>query len=138
MAPHYKEVYPWLEKVYEKANHKYLSDINRVIIEEFLRKIGILTEVIDSREFRLEGDRTEKLMNICTQLQAEIYLSGPAAKQYMDEALFSNAGIRVEYLDYSDYEEYSQVFQPFSHGVSIVDLLFNVGFNVKPYMKYVR
>ena len=28
-------------------------------------------------------------------------------------------------MNYENYEEYNQLYQPFDHGVSILDLLFN-------------
>jgi hypothetical protein len=45
----------------------------------------------------------------------------------MDEALFQEAGIKLTYIDYSGYPEYSQIHPPFDHGVSLLDLLLNVG-----------
>jgi hypothetical protein len=44
----------------------------------------------------------------------------------MDQALFDEAGIDVRYMAY-DYPEYPQLFQPFTHNVTVLDLLFNTG-----------
>ena len=75
----------------------------------------------------LEGDPTERLVSVCKQAGAEIYLSGPAAKNYLREELFTQAGIQVEWMNYDSYPEYAQLYPPFEHGVSVLDLLFNVG-----------
>ena len=56
-----------------------------------------------------------------------MYVSGPAAKAYMEEEIFRQAGITVEYFDYSDYPEYPQSHPPFEHAVTILDLLFHTG-----------
>ena len=88
-----------------------------------------------SSEFILEEDRTERLAGICQQLDADHYITGPAAKTYMNESVFAKKGIQVSYFDYSDYPEYRQLFPPFVHGVSILDLLFNLGKESKFKMK---
>ena len=54
-------------------------------------------------------------------------LSGPAAKDYLQEEPFSDAGVTVAYMDYSGYPEYHQLYPPFEHRVSILDLIFNEG-----------
>ena len=74
-------------------------------------------------------------MALCQELGATTYLSGPAAGDYLDVALFTAAGIEVEWMDYRGYPEYTQLFPPFAHGVSIVDLLFNEGGNAPKFMK---
>jgi hypothetical protein len=53
----------------------------------------------------------------------------------MDESLFRQEGIEVEWMDYSGYPEYRQMFPPFEHGVTILDLIFNEGPNAKNFMK---
>jgi hypothetical protein len=63
------------------------------------------------------------------------YLSGPSAKDYLDESLFYNANMRVVWMDYSGYPEYHQLYPPFDHAVSIIDLIFNEGPNASKFMK---
>ena len=53
----------------------------------------------------------------------------------MDESLFENAGIELEYMDYSGYPEYDQPHPPFDHAVTVLDLLFSVGEDAPLYMK---
>ena len=63
------------------------------------------------------------------------YISGPAAKDYINEELFKKAGIKLTWMDYSGYPEYPQLYPPFEHGVSILDLIFNCGDHSPDYMK---
>ena len=63
------------------------------------------------------------------------YLSGPAAQDYIVESLFDEAGIKLTWMDYSGYPAYPQLFGEFEHGVTILDLLFNVGPDAPRYMK---
>ena len=81
----------------------------------------------------IEG-KNEKLINICKQLGSKIYLSGPAAKSYIDEGLFKLNGIYVEWMDYSGYPEYEQINGDFMPNVSILDLIFNTGTEAKNYI----
>ena len=86
-------------------------------------------------DYMLEEGKTERLIALCKQSGASEYLSGPSAKDYMDESLFRKEGIVLRYMDYSGYAEYSQLYPPFEHGVSIIDLIFNEGPNARQYMK---
>ncbi|WOD18651.1 WbqC family protein [Paraburkholderia kirstenboschensis] len=112
-----------------------LSDINALFIRAVCAELGIATRITSSRDYDLQGDRVERLVSICRQAGAAVYLSGPAAREYLDEARFAEAGIRVEWMRYDGYPEYPQLFPPFEHSVSILDLLLNVGPEHAAFMK---
>jgi len=61
-------------------------------------------------------------------------VSGPAAKGYIDDRLFEQAGIKLTYFDYAGYPEYPQLFPPFDHHVTVLDLMFNTGPDATAYM----
>jgi len=86
-------------------------------------------------DYNLSGDRNERLDNLCKQAGATNYLSGPAAKSYLDEELFEQEGISVAYMDYSGYLDYGQLYPPFEPRVSVIDLVFNEGPQATKYMK---
>jgi hypothetical protein len=86
-------------------------------------------------EYRIEGDKTEKLVGICRQAGATGYLSGPAAEGYINEETFRREGIALKFMDYTGYPEYRQLFPPFDHAVSVIDLLFNEGPSAPAFMK---
>ena len=115
----------------------FISEINISFIKAICEMLEIKTQIIDSRELNLMGDRNIKLLDACKKLNADTYISGPSAKNYLQEDLFKQEAINVEWMDYSGYNEYKQVFEPFVHGVSIIDLIFNTGAEAKNYMKYV-
>jgi hypothetical protein len=72
------------------------------------------------------GAKTARLLNILTCLGADHYISGPAAKAYIDASQFDSAGIRLEYMEYN-YPEYEQLYPPYDPQVSILDLMFMTG-----------
>ena len=123
-----------IEKIYA-SNKVYLSDINEDFIRFVCRQLGIQTEIRQSREFVLPEGKTERLVDLCLQVGATDYYTGPAARNYIEEDLFTQQGIRLHYLDYSGYPEYRQQFGPFEHAVTIFDLLFNEGDQAFKYMK---
>ena len=114
-----------------------LSDLNQYAIRNISKKfLRIDTEFHDSRRFSPSGSKTARLLSVLKNFDSSVgtYISGPSAKGYLDEELFHQAGIAVEYFDYSGYPEYPQKFPPFEHDVSILDLLFNVGDQAPDYI----
>ncbi|MBK8893853.1 MAG: WbqC family protein [Propionivibrio sp.] len=127
-CPHFARYKPFFEDIYLGRQWVNLSELNhhliRSISEDFL---NINTEFQDSRQFDLSGKKFDRLLEIVGKSGAERYVSGPAAKDYIDASRFADANIELVWKDYSGYPEYPQRFPPFEHGVSIIDLLFNTG-----------
>lgn len=134
-APAYGEVSEWLESLYKNCKEEYLTDINLYFINAINKFLGLEANIRLSSEFKLHEEKTQRLVDICTELGATDYYSGPAAKAYMDESKFSDQNINVHYWDYSGYPEYPQLNPPFEHGVSVLDLILNVGSDAKSYLK---
>lgn len=126
----------WLEELYLSCTSEWLTEINRHFIEGIMKRLGITTTILDSREFELRGDKTEKLANVCVDIKADEYITGPAAKNYMDEQIFEEKGISIIYADYGGYPEYEQLYPPFEHGVTILDLIFSQGTSSRGNLKF--
>lgn len=133
-AAHFKEMKEWIEPLYRDCNYNFLSDINIYFITAINDFLGINTHILSSFDFVLAGDKTQRLVNICTDLAATDYYTGPAAKAYLDESKFKDKNILVNYWDYSNYPEYPQLHGPFVHEVSILDLIFNMGSSTLNYL----
>ena len=86
-------------------------------------------------DYDLVGNKTERLASLCKQAGATVYLSGPAARDYLDESLLRRESISVAYMDYSGYRDYKQLYPPFQSSVSVIDLIFNLGPDAPKYMK---
>jgi len=128
----YKELF---EDLYSGYDDRFLSQINYRFITAICKIMGINTTISRSMDYRLADGKTERLIELCKQAGGTEYISGPAAKDYIDEGLFKSEGIELKYMDYSGYPEYSQLFPPFEHGVSIIDLIFNEGPDAPKYMR---
>ena len=125
------------EEIYlEKAGElEYLSKINYLFLTEINKILGITTRMRWSSEFDLGDGKSERLVRICEATGANTYLSGPAARDYLDESVFMQSGVAVEWMSYSGYAEYEQIHGDFEHGVTVLDLIFNVGSHARRYMK---
>jgi len=128
----YKDIF---EELYLNNKDEYLSQVNYKFICAIKQILGISTKVRWSSDFDLADGQSEKLLGICKDCDADIYLSGPAAKDYLDENIFMRNKIKIEWMSYNNYPVYQQVFQPFDHGVTILDLIFNEGENCTKFMK---
>ena len=134
-AKFFKEYKHFFEDFYINNQENHLSLINFRLIEIVNSILGIKTKITSSSSYELVEGQTEKLLNICQQSGADIYLSGPSAKEYFDGSIANKMGIKVEWMDYSDYPEYHQLYPPFEHGVTILDLIFNEGPGATSFMK---
>lgn len=124
-----------IEDLYLGSQERMLSLVNRRFIEALCDVLRIEARLTWSTDYEAEGEKTERLVSLCRQAGASEYLSGPRAKEYLDERQFSEAGITLTYTDYSGYPEYPQPHPPFEHAVSILDLLFSTGVDARSYMK---
>lgn len=127
-SAYFKSFRSYFEDIYLGRHWANLSDLNQFFIRSICRDfLKINTKFLDSRGFNLSGQKQERLLDLVSQSQATAYVSGPAAKSYIDPARFHALGVDLIWKDYSGYPEYCQFHPPFEHGVSILDLLFHTG-----------
>jgi hypothetical protein len=135
-APFFKQYKDIFEETYTSIETDNLSEVNQIFINLICKILRIDTPIIRSTDLDIsEPDRVKRLVNICRQLEADEYISGPSAKNYLDESLFHEANMTVKWIDNSGYEPYKQLYEPFEHAVSVVDLIFNEGESATTYMK---
>jgi hypothetical protein len=132
----FHEVAGIIKPLYLNKKYASLSELNRIFIEAICQYLNIQTKISSSSDYNLIGGRVARLVDICIQAGAACYISGPSAKNYLDESAFLSQGIDVSWFDYSGYNEYPQLWGGLEHGVSILDLLFNCGRDSVHYMKF--
>lgn len=136
-SPHFKEIASWLEPLYLTEPYSHISKLNRQFIEAICNYLGIKTAISDSWDYVLADGKTDRLADLCMQAGGTEYISGPAARGYIEESVFTDRSIKLTWFDYSGYPEYPQLWGDFTHGVTILDLLFNCGKDSPQYMRYV-
>ena len=126
-APFFASYQPWLVSVYERRD-EFLADFTIETTVELARMLGIKdTRFMRSSEISaIHGQKTDRLIQILQHVDAEHYLTGPSARDYIERDKFEEAEITLEFIEY-DYPEYPQVHPPYDPYVTILDLLFMVG-----------
>jgi len=126
-APFFEECRPLLHTVYPREQPRTLSELNQHAIRAIATFLGIRALFRDSRELDLHSHKQDRVIDILRRTGADAYVSGPAAKSYLDPRRFDEAGIELLWKSYAGYPEYAQLHPPFVHEVTILDLLFHTG-----------
>ncbi len=125
-APFFKQHFPLIESLYQ-TKHELLADFTIESSITLARALGIdHTRFVRSSELGVEGGKTERLVRIMQHVGASRYISGPAAREYIEPQLFADASVILEYKSYA-YPEYEQLHPPFDPQVTILDLIFMKG-----------
>jgi hypothetical protein len=109
-----------------EAGHDRLVDLDLDLVEHFRGALGITTPAHRSSRLGIPGEKSERLLALCRHFGATRYLSGAAARDYLDVAAFEAKGVSVVWQDYRHpvYRQPHGAFVPF---LSAVDLLLNEG-----------
>lgn len=133
-SPYFKKYRPLLESFYSRQDDT-IADFTIDTTIALARELNILhTRFMRSSELvGIEGRRTERLIQILTHVGATHYVSGPSARDYIEQEKFKAAGITLEYIVY-DYPDYPQLFPPYDPNVTVLDLLFMTGEEAPKYL----
>ncbi len=137
-TPYFTEIASLIELLYLEEPDMYISQLNRRFIEAICSYLGIATKISNSWDYQFVDGKSERLADLCAQAGGSEYISGPAAKDYIEEKFFAERNIKLSWFDYAGYPEYPQLWGEFTHGVTILDLLFNCGKDSPRYMRYVN
>jgi hypothetical protein len=134
-SPYFKMYAPFFEDFFLSTPRTSLSELNQHLIRHISAEfLGIGTKFVDSRDYNLSGHKLDRLVELVCKVGATTYISGPAAKDYIEPERFREQGIDLVWKDYSGYPGYPQSHPPFDHAVSIIDLLFCTGPNAPWYI----
>lgn len=131
-SPYFKEVMPLLDEWYS-ADFQTLADMNIWFIEKVRQLLMIDTKTVRSSELSVSsGDRGDRLINICKAVDADFYMSPNGAACYIEaDGLvddFLRNKIELAYQNYV-HPVYPQQWGDFLPYMSVIDLLFNVGYD---------
>jgi hypothetical protein len=127
-AEFFDSAWPILEEIFDDLPNGSLSLSNRFLVESICRRLRIDCAFDSSSNYEtgeLKGD--DRLIKLLEQVSPQAtYLSGKGAQNYQDPEKFLHAGFGFEYIKFS-HPVYSQMSDEFAPGLSIVDVIFNVG-----------
>ena len=103
-----------------------LVDLDIAVVDLMVSWLGLAPTVYRSSTLGVDGEQSDRLLRLCQHFGATRYLSGSAARDYLDVPLFERHGVQVEWQDYQHpiYPQQHGAFVPF---LSAIDLLLNCG-----------
>jgi hypothetical protein len=126
-SAHFQEISDWLEPLYLANTYSHLSQLNRIFLQKICDYLKIRTKISSSSDYVMCEGKSERLADICIQAGASEYISGPAARDYLQASAFERVNVKLTWFNYVGYPIYPQLWGAFTHNVSILDMLFNCG-----------
>ncbi len=126
-AAHFADYREELAAIYQQPVQK-LIEIIEPLTGFMLDKFNIGTPLVYSSALLVTETKSALVLELCRQVGATEYLSGPFGRDYLDLESFESAGIKVSWHDYIN-PEYQQHYPGFEPYMSAVDVLFNYGPN---------
>jgi hypothetical protein len=133
-SPHFGEYSATLEALYEPGRYERLVDLNVDFTVQVCSWLGLAPRFLNSSDIHAEGAKDDRLLSLVEHLGGDVYLSGPAARDYIRPELWSEAGVELRYKDYDGYPAYRQISEPFEPAVTVLDLLFMTGAEAPDYI----
>jgi hypothetical protein len=124
-APYFPEHRAFLQELYQET-WTHLAPLLRRSTDYLVRAFGMSTPVVYSSSLRTGGAKDELILNICRDVGATCYLSGPFGRDYLSQDEFGRVGIELRFHDYVHpvYPQIQGGFEPYMSGL---DLLLNCG-----------
>jgi len=106
-----------------------LAQYNMNFIIKIADKLNLNTRFIKSSEFLLNTNSTQRLIDLIKKVDGNIYLSGSGGDNYQDKEMYEKENIKLIYNKMPKYEYPQLKTEVFIGGLSIVDAIFNIGFD---------
>ncbi len=132
-APHAPTELPWIAGLLRGvAGEPMLSAVNVALTVALAARLGVARPVLRDvdllpRDALGAMDASERLAALAAAAGGTRYLTGPAARAYLDPAPFAKRGIAVDWMDYGGLPPYPQCHGGWEPAVSVADMLLNGG-----------
>ena len=113
-----------------------LGELNIELTKLMLKWMDIDTPVVRSSELKSKGNASELVLNLCLEVGADIYMSGTGGMNYLEEPMFSKAGLTIEYNQALLPNAYPQQNpkQGFINDLSALDIVLNCDDSWRSYL----
>jgi len=120
-APYFDEIFRQFMQIIER-DWEFLWELDFELIKWMNDVIGIDTPIVLASSLQAEGNKSERLLNICRKLKANEYYSGAAARHYLEIEIFEREGINVFFQEF-EHPTYPQLYGDFISHLSAIDLI---------------
>ena len=120
----YKNI-EFLEDLYQQ-DWNSISDFNIEFITKCCEFLEIKTKLVRASELSVKGKKSNLILNICKQFNADELIANSGSKNYLeqDKEIFNKENIKISYHKYEPIK-YKQNGEIFFENLSILDLLFS-------------
>ena len=125
-AQYFDKTFNLLNEVFSN-DFLYISKLNIFWLFKVLDYLKIETEILIASEFLKNQNLNsqERILNICKNLKADIYINAIGGKELYDKNTFNSAGTNLYFIKTNDIE-YKQFNHNFVPWLSIIDtMMFN-------------
>ena len=124
-VPYFIDHRAWFENLYQKKWFNLVT-LLKTTTDYLIEALGINTTLLTASKMGVAGKKSEYILNLCREVGASTYLSGPFGRDYLHSQDFDSAGIKIDYHDYK-HPVYNQNYGEFVPYLSVLDLIFNEG-----------
>lgn len=128
ITPFFKQYFPELERILLNRREMFV-DLSLDVISFLRDSFGLEAEIVRASElpgYQKSGNPIQDLANLTKIVGADIYLSGPGGKTYLEREPFQKRGIELRFQKF-EHPVYPQRWPGFRPCMSAIDALFNVG-----------
>lgn len=133
-APYLKDMLDLVDEVFALPVES-LAQLTQASIYALANYFGIAKNVkfLNSKDLNVSGKGSQRLRDLCLEVDAVVYITGHGALNYLDYQIFESSGIDVQFMNYK-LVEYPQLFGTFTPYVSGLDLVANCGKHGKEFI----
>ncbi|MDA3791283.1 MAG: WbqC family protein [Desulfobacula sp.] len=128
-SPYFNTYFPKIRDIY-LTDFVRMMDMNMAFLEFFFELFELRVNKVFSSDLNVDGHKNQRVINLVKAVGSIHYLSGIGARDYLDEEMFADEGITVEWQKFN-HPVYPQLHGEFIPNLSCIDLLFNCGPNSK-------
>jgi len=124
-ARYFDEVFPLVAAIY-RSNHLKMIDLNLAMFKLAFEYFDITLPVSFASQYPVAATSNARLVSLVRAVDGDVYLTGTGSRDYLDETLFHEAGINVQWQHFK-HPIYPQLHHGFEPMLSCLDLFFNCG-----------
>lgn len=128
-APYFEKCFPALQELIHIPESR-LCELCWDHLQFWLSEFGIKTQVVRASELPVSSKKSDLVLDLCRHLGASRYLSGILGRDYLNETVFADAGVAIEFQDFN-HPRYPQLWGEFEANLSVVDYWMNCGAEMK-------
>ena len=125
-TPYYSYYIDSLGALIEETSYQHLIDLDMALIEFLFKELDISTNIVMSSNLALQGKKSDLILSMCQELDADVYISGQNGLDYLKVQDFGSIETQIVVQNYK-HPSYSQSHGDFVPFLSVIDLLFNSG-----------